>query len=285
MRRIRPFLWGVFSLVAASVLRDPARASCSFVYQFDEGSLTMSNPKLQALTLVGSPFTGRSMNNRFINVLGYLPTSSANYTNCFLVTGRPLAVQITPGSRSGSLLVNAPDQKMTLAWTDGTNGVPVEYNVYLGADPTNLPLAGTVSQNTFPAQNLAFGKNYYWKIDSVDIYGRDTWSLGTFSFSLAPSLSHLYCAPNPFRAGTQFTTFIFNSPGPGSARMKIFSLPHADLVFDQPLDSLTDGTNLWTYNGLDGRGQPLYNGVYMAVLELQGSQRNELQRFKFLVIK
>jgi hypothetical protein len=174
---------------------------------------------------------------------------------------------------------------MTLAWTDGTNGVPVKYQVYFGDNPSNLPLVNTVSNTNATTQNLSFGKNYYWKIDAVDAYGRDTWSATTFSFSLVPGIDHMYCAPNPFRAGSQSTTFIFNMPAPGSGRMRIYALPHADLVFEQSFDSLAAGTNLWVYNGLDGSGRPLYNGVYTAVLDLYNAQGDDRKKFKFLVVK
>jgi hypothetical protein len=67
--------------------------------------------------------------------------------------------------------------------------------------------------------------------------------------------------------------------------MRIYTLPHADLVLDQTLNSLISGTNLWTYNGYDGNGRPLYNGVYMMILDTNGAQGNAEQKFKLLVVK
>jgi hypothetical protein len=258
--------------------------ACSFVYQFDAGSGAPSSSRFKSQILLTS-IAGRSSGGSVINVQGYLPVANSNYTNCFLVSDHPLAVRVAPGSPSGTCLTKSSDQTMNLAWTDGANGVPVQYRVYFGDDPLSLPMANTVSPTTFPTQNLSYGKNYYWKIDTVDLYGRDTWSAGTFSFSIVPGIDHMYCAPNPFKAGSQTTTFIFNMPGPGSGRMRIYTLPHADLVFEQSLDNLAAGTNLWAYNGLDGSGRPLYNGVYIAVLELHGSQGDDKQKFKFLVVK
>jgi len=262
----------------------PAQGACGFTYQFDSGSVVLSSTLYQAHAML-SPASFASSNNAYIYALGYLPVSNANYTSCFLVSDHPLAVLVAPNSLSGSLLVQSPTGTMTLAWTDGTNGVPVQYEVYFGDDPVNLPLVNTVSQTTFSAKTLSYGKNYYWKINTVDIYGRSSWSVGTFSFSIVPTVDHFYCAPNPFRTGSQSTTFIFSSPGPGSGLVKIYSLPHADLVFEQSLDSLAAGANLWTYNGLDGSGRPLYNGVYVAVLELHGTQGDDKQKFKFLVAR
>jgi hypothetical protein len=279
----RDWLLGV-SAAACLSCHGLVYGACAFVYQFDSGAAIPSSTRFQNQVLL-TPIAGRSADGSVVNVAGYLSVSRANYAGCFLVTGRPLAVQVAPGSSSGTLLARSLDQTMTLAWTNGSNGVPVQYQTYFGDDPSNLSLMGTVSQTTFGTRNLSYGKDYYWKIDSVDAYGRDTWSVGTFSFSVVPGIDHMYCAPNPFRAGSQSTTFIFNMPGPGSGRMKIYTLPHADLVFEQSLDSLAAGTNLWTYNGLDGSGRPLYNGVYLAVLELHGAQGDDRQKFKFLVVK
>jgi hypothetical protein len=258
--------------------------ACSFAYQFDEGSASLSSTKYKDNVLL-SPISIKSSNSAYIYTIDYIKVSSANYTGCFLPSDHPLAVQVDPGSPSGSPLVQSPNGTMTLAWTDGATDVPVQYQVYFGNSPSNLSLVNMISTTTFLTPSLSYGQNYYWSINTVDEYGRSTWSVGTFSFSLVPSIDHFYCAPNPFRAGSQSTTCIFSSPGSGSGRMRIYTLPHADLVLDQTLNSLISGTNLWTYNGYDGNGKPLYNGVYMMILDLNGAQGNAEQKFKLLVVK
>jgi len=261
-----------------------ALGACNFAYQFDAGTGVLSSNKYQNRVIL-SPFSGKYSDGAYTDVMSYIAVSSANYTGCFFSSDHPLPVQVAPGSFSGTALVPSATPAMTLAWTDGTNGVPVQYLVYFGNDPLDLPEVSTATLTNFPEQGLAYGTNYFWKIDTVDIYGRDTWSAGTFSFSLVPGISHMYCAPNPFRAGSQTTTFIFNMSGPGSADMKIYALPHADLVFEQTLSNLVSGTNLWAYNGLDNSGRPLYNGVYLAILVTQGTQGNGKEKFKFLVVR
>jgi hypothetical protein len=263
----------------------PGAAQCMFAYDFNEGSGSMNNSYAQTDFSVGGSPAGISSNAQFTNIFGFRTVAQSNYQNCFLVTGHPLAVQVAPGSPSGSQLVLSPNGTMTLAWTDGTNGAPVQYRVYFGPDASTLPLVSTVTLTSYDLNGLAYANNYYWKIDTFDAYGRDTWSVATFSFSIAPSLDHLYCAPNPFRAGFQPTTCIFSMPGSGWAGLKIYALPHADLVFGKRLDGLTSGTNTFLYDGRDGDGRTLFNGVYTAILEKHGAYGNATERFRFIVAK
>jgi hypothetical protein len=262
-----------------------SRASCIYFSQVNAGSVRNSLTTLNMETSLGG-ISGIGSNNAFINQFGYIPVSRANFNACYLQGGFPLAVQVFPGSSSGSTLVPSAQTQMTLAWTDGTNEIPVQYNVYFGGDPSNLPLLGTQTSLTWPLTGLQYATDYYWRIDTFDQFGRHTPSVATFHFSLSPNpISSMYCAPNPFRAGSQVTRFIFTMSGQGNASVKIYVLPHADLVYSTVLNNLVDGPNLWTYDGRDNHGQVLFNGVYLAVMELNGAQQHGIEKFKFIVAK
>jgi len=274
-------------VLTAALLTSGSRAwaQCFIAYQLDAGSGSI-NPALGQMQFSVGGFAGSSGNAAFTQHAGYRQVASANFNACYLNSGFPLSVQVASDSWSGSLLVKSAAPNMTLSWTSGINQVPVQYNVYFGNSPNQLSLLGTTAGQSWPIQNLAYAQNYYWKIDTFDTFGRHTSSAATFSFSLAPDpISSMYCAPNPFRAGAQTTTFIFTMQGAGSAEMKIYILPHADLVYSTHWDRLTDGPNLWIYDGRDNHGQVLFNGVYLAVLNTHGTSQSGIQKFKFIVAK
>jgi hypothetical protein len=219
------------------------------------------------------------------NSVGYFNEAAAAYRT-FLESDHPLAVHPEPANAASSKFIVSPDRTVRLSWSDGTNQVPVQYRIYAGQSlsASALKVAGVTAERFFVLRDLEYLKDYTWQIEAFDTYGRATMS-GTFTFSLSPSVGHFYCAPNPFRAGSQATTFIFNLAGPGSAKLSIYLLPSVDLVYSTSLDGLQDGVNTFDYRGVDDGGRVLYNGVYMAVLAKKGGQGNETERFKFLVVK
>lgn len=227
--------------------------------------------------------TGFISNAAAQNSIGFFDNADAAYQS-FLNSDHPLAVHPEPANAASSKFIVSSDRSLRLSWSDGTNQVPVQYRVYYGQSSTNMTLAGVTANQFYVLHGLEYLKDYLWQIETFDAYGRSTMS-GTFAFSISPSVSHFYCAPNPFRAGSQNTTFIFNMAGPGSAKLSVYLLPSVDLVYSASLDDLQDGVNTFDYLGVDSRGSVLYNGVYMAILAKKGGQGNETERFKFLVVK
>ncbi len=73
-----------------------------------------------------------------------------------------------------------------LAWRSGREAA--SHEVYLGADPDALALAGTVSSATF-APALEFGSIYYWQVvevneaDAVTAWTGDLWSFSTQDYA------------------------------------------------------------------------------------------------------
>ena len=62
-------------------------------------------------------------------------------------------------------------------------------------------------------------------------------------------------------------------------------LHSGDLLDHYRIDGLVDGPNTWSYDGRDGDGRTLFNGVYLAVLEKHGANGNAHEKFRFIVAK
>src|SRR5262249_50023719 len=137
-------LWGHFlpktmrNLFASSFLLAVALAGACLAGQtsIDGGSATVGDSAHQVKMAV-VPISGYSSNASYGNYIGHIKVS-LEQTKYFLTIDFPLAVQVEPGSPSGSPLVVSPSREMTLAWTDGINTVPVTYAVFFGTDSVHL---------------------------------------------------------------------------------------------------------------------------------------------------
>jgi len=92
----------------------------------------------------------------------------------------PLAAR-EPSPVSGATNV---DVDVILGWRAGTEAA--SHDVYVGADPTALVLAGSVTEPSFDTASLALamGQSYYWRVDEVnDAETPATWQGELWSFS------------------------------------------------------------------------------------------------------
>ncbi len=75
--------------------------------------------------------------------------------------------------------------------------------------------------------------------------------------------------PNPFAAGNEATTFAYNLPAAGRVSLRILT-PHGRVVSvlltDEPKSAGLHQDDIW--QGVNGRGQPVRNGVYLAELRV-----------------
>ncbi|HPC97313.1 MAG TPA: hypothetical protein PLU87_20405, partial [Sedimentisphaerales bacterium] len=72
----------------------------------------------------------------------------------------------------------------TLSWRAGREAA--SHNVYLGTDPANLALTGTVEAASFQPDDLVFGNVYYWRVDEVnEAASPATWEGDLWSFTTA----------------------------------------------------------------------------------------------------
>jgi hypothetical protein len=70
----------------------------------------------------------------------------------------------------------------TLSWRPGREAA--SHQIYLGADPANLALAGTVEAASFQPDDLVFGHVYYWRVDEVnEAASPATWEGDLWSFT------------------------------------------------------------------------------------------------------
>jgi len=87
--------------------------------------------------------------------------------------------------------------------------------------------------------------------------------------------------PNPFAAGRQPTTFAYYLPGPGRVSLRIFTSRGERVV--TIVQDATRGAGLQqvdVWNGRNGRGNVVTNGVYVAelVVKLDGGGNHRLLR-------
>lgn len=87
----------------------------------------------------------------------------------------------------------------------------------------------------------------------------------------AASLKDSYANfPNPFAAGREATTFAYYLPEDGRVTLRVMT-PHGELVAgllqDEPRAAGLHQSDLW--QGLNGNGSPVHNGVYLAELVVQ----------------
>jgi len=258
----------------------PTLGFSGFPVSLNNGSNLMGNPKTMMRVSAGY-ISGLSQGTQSKNWVGFFYISEKAY-EAFLKSGHPLAVFPVPSRAATSKFTPSPNRRMRISWSDGRNPLAVRYRVYFGDSPNNLILRETTAERFYVAEDLTYLRDYYWQIEAFDVYGRSTMSQ-IYSFSVSPSVSSLYCAPNPFRAQAEPTTFIFQMPGAGSAKLSLYLLPHIDLVFSVSLNSLQDGVNTYVYNGTDNNGKTLFNGVYLAVMDMKGLEGNVNQKFRFIV--
>jgi len=226
---------------------------------------------------------GTTQSNQAQMRLGYLSMEQVSY-RAFLATDHPLQVHAEPAGAGHARLIPSSNRHLRVAWSDGSSGLPVQYRVYLGSRPDDMLLIKTTADRFFEFSGLTYLQDFYWEIEAVDAYGRATMS-PAYSFSIAPAVEKFFCAPNPFRAGSESTTCLFNMPGDGSAKISIYAMPSFDRVYSKTLGNLSAGINNFSYQGQDDRGRSLFNGVYMAVIEISGGTQHATQKFKLLVVK
>jgi len=241
----------------------------------------MSSSSLSSWAAIGY-LCGASSSSSFQHRAGYLYVLDSSF-NYFLSVNAPLAVVPDPPGTASTARISSADRSISLSWSDGSNPLPVQYQVLVGPSQQSLAPVTVTADRSYRWTGLSYLQEYYWQIRSFDAYGRTTAS-AVFSFSIVPDIPGFYCAPNPF--GTSGPTqCVFRMPGGGSARMDVFALPQGSLVRSFHLDDLPDGISTFAFDGNDGRGEPLYCGVYLAVLSMEGSRGSVRQRFKMLVVR
>jgi hypothetical protein len=89
-----------------------------------------------------------------------------------------------------------------------------------------------------------------------------------------------YNYPNPFNPRNQTTTIVYHSPSAGSTTIKIFTL--TGRLVRSISHAAAAGSNEVTWDGKNGRGQTVRNGVYVAVIMPPGGTK---QMVKIAVVK
>jgi len=111
-----------------------------------------------------------------------------------------------PSPDSGATNV---DVDMTLGWRAGRQAA--RHDVYVGADPNALTLAGSVTQPAFDTASLglALEQSYYWRVDEVNdtqtpaTWQGDLWSFSTREFLVVDDFEDY----NEFEPSTVYNTW------------------------------------------------------------------------------
>jgi hypothetical protein len=75
--------------------------------------------------------------------------------------------------------------------------------------------------------------------------------------------------PNPFRAGSQDTRIAYVMDEPGSVSVRIYAID-GSLVYEEDIDRVQPGPQETTWDGRNGKGEVVRNGVYVCVLNAGG---------------
>jgi hypothetical protein len=80
--------------------------------------------------------------------------------------------------------------------------------------------------------------------------------------------------PNPFRAGSEVTKITYFLSSPGSVEMKVYSIS-GELVYEETVPDgdarTTAGTHELEWDGRNGQGEIVRNGIYVCVLNAGGN--------------
>ena len=246
--------------------------------------VTVSGANYTAKISIGQAIAGQSTSTNAVLGVGLQNTSLAGYSY-FLSTDAPLGVIALPGTLSVQRLVPSANAAMTLEWTPSFNPLPVTYTVYTGTNPAAMSVSEMdMSATTLLLTNVSYITPHSWQVVVADQFGRTTPS-AVYTFSIAPVVNHLIAAPNPFHPGRGITTFMFSMNGAGSAVLEIFSLPDGRRVLQRQIGSLQDGVNTYDYDGRDGGGRYLGNGVFSVRLTKNGANGNAVERFKIVSVR
>lgn len=217
---------------------------------------------------------------RHVLRLGYLYLEDATMDGFLAGAGPIRPFNVSQYWNHAVIITNNPS--VTLAWSDVSSGAPITYRLRYGESPEALANSEELTETSFQAGPLKYLTWYYWQVDAIDAFGRLSES-DMYSFSLAPQIFKGYCAPNP--APTGRTSFVFDMPGPGSANVAVYSLPHMSPVFETSLNGLGGGTNVYMFDGRDNQGRQLFNGTYMVKINCFGGRGENSNRFKLLVVR
>ena len=246
--------------------------------------VTVSGVNYTARISIGQVIAGQSTSTNAVLGVGLQNTSLAGYAY-FLSTDAPLGVTALPGTLSVQRLVPSANATMTLEWTSSFNPLPVTYTVYTGTNPYALSVFGSgLSTTSQLLAALNYNAPYSWQVVVADEFGRASPS-PVYTFSIAPVVTHLIAAPNPFHPGRGDTTFMFSMNGSGSALLEIFSLPDSRRVLQRQINGLQSGVNTYDYDGRDGGGRLLGNGVYSVRLTKNGANGNAVEHFKIVSVR
>lgn len=211
-----------------------------------------------------------------------LPDEYTLATSSFTISRRPQNIE-NKGIAEQSIVSNA---KIVLKWdASDPEGSGLNYKLYVGNDPNNLPVLYEGTTAYYEITGLGFGTEYYWQVEATNIYGVTTKS-SVYKFSTVSQtlVSKAFNYPNPFNPHRQKTNLVFKMAEDGSADISIYT-ELGDLCWQKTFSGLSAGANEIQYDGTDDYGQILYNGTYVCIFKKKYQQNEERDHCRLLIIK
>jgi uncharacterized protein YegL len=183
---------------------------------------------------------------------------------------------------------NRPSAPALLSIPNGTTGVPstavlkwsvvanaasyqlqVSYLVHSPQSQTRVSAVDTlVNLDSLSVTGLTEGQAYYWRVRAFNSSGlASDWS-SEWTFSTAPSASsERICYPNPFNPVSESVKFRFRLEKSGDVTVRVYDLSNS--LVKEVLSNRPYTQGLWEtqWDGRNGNGEVIANGVYIYVIE------------------
>jgi hypothetical protein len=216
----------------------------------------------------GSIATGDMNNDGFFELLvasRNARVSGASYAGvCDLVMGDPLVTTTTVVSRSAEIIGG----DVVLAWETSEIVDPSSFRLARRDEKGSLKrYAGGIIEEapahyTFTDEYAEPGNAYNYE---VSIEGKKLFSISVAVPSQAGLVVHPNY-PNPFSSST---TIPFTLPGPGTPRITIYDIRGAEVI-TLPATALSGDRNELSWDGRNGRGEPVAAGTYVLRIRFGG---------------
>jgi len=157
--------------------------------------------------------------------------------------------------------------KLTFKWNQ-SNGAD-SYRFQISKDSAfsaAIFIDSTITSNAIQVSNLSYAQKYYWRVNAKNVTGTSVWSV-IWNFTTTDPVKKYFFKPNPFNPlKEEIGTFVYYLANDGDISLKIYDVANV-LVIEKLLGFKKHGENQENWNGRNGIGSVVANGVYFYILE------------------
>jgi flagellar hook assembly protein FlgD len=190
---------------------------------------------------------------------------------------------------------NVPDYRIECAATSDADALNNTMD-YFTATITDVSAAKPVCEYVVPEHSIGLDENdqtkpyWYWRVNSVTTEAT-TSEVGSFKIELPASVSGVTNWPNPFDPNKETTKIRYKlGREPNSVIIRIYDIT-GRLVKEMDGTTNPEGANIMDkyndveWDGRNGRGDMVVNGVYPFEITVNYGNKTELGRGKIVVLK